>query len=119
MGRDAGSNGLGPHRGELLVGPKEKSKGLKSISAFTKDAERLVVVDPYVYRGDKGTTPENYVQELVKAANIGGGTSLRALHIIYSPKPPPTKAIVGGVKCAGKARLRLTHHDTEEFHDRV
>jgi hypothetical protein len=110
---------------ELLVGPHgakgtaPKADGLREIRDFTRDAERLVMIDPYAYGGEGAEKATSYVDELAKAARIDS-SSLKALHIIYSSKHGQTKAIIEGIAArAACAGVKLTDCDTDTIHDRM
>lgn len=117
VGRDAGSNGLDhieEEVRELMVGPGERSDGVKRISDFTKNAKHLVIVDPYAYRGNGA----DYVRDLAEAAGIGDGSSLEKIHIIYE-RSNRNATFEGIAACAAQADVTLTDRRTELLHDRV
>jgi hypothetical protein len=107
VGDQVGGEGVS----QLLVGPlgaAERDEGIREIRDFTRDAEQLVVVDPYVYAG-----------EFSKAARIGS-KSLTSIHIVFSSHHGNTKSIKDGLsERAYAAQVRLTDHDTDKIHDRV
>ena len=106
----------------LLVGPPgsaaTRQEGIKEIRDFTREAERLVIVDPYAYGGE-GAAAGEYVDELCKAARLDGKT-LRELHIVYSSRHGNTNAIKKELsERAYKAQVKLTDRDSEKVHDRI
>lgn len=60
---------------QLLTLPNERSKGIKELSQFTKDTEKLMIIDPYFYSGPKGAAI-SIANDFKKCARIGG-TSLK------------------------------------------
>ncbi|NOU34203.1 MAG: hypothetical protein HOO96_40440 [Polyangiaceae bacterium] len=114
--------GGGPDSGvtQLVTGPglATRSDGIKEIRDFTRDAVKLVIVDPYAYGGE-GASAKKYVDELCKAARVGG-KALKALHIIFSSSKGQTKAIQDELACrAYAAKVRLSDSDTDLIHDRI
>jgi hypothetical protein len=115
---DDGGDGLA----RLLVGAAggaaTREEGIKEIRDFTRDAEKLVVVDPYAYGGEAAFAA-GYVDELCRAARVDGKT-LRHLHIVYNSAYGNTQAVKNELSArAAGAKVKLTDCDTAKVHDRI
>lgn len=95
-----------------------RNEGLKEIRDFTRGAESLVIIDPYMYGGEASKS-RVYIDEFAKVSRIKAG-HMKRIHIIYSSEHGKTKRIIDGIKdLAGEYDCILTDYDTKEIHDRV
>lgn len=76
--------------------PAARETGLKEIRDFTRNAEELIIIDPYMFGGES-IKSEHYINEFKKCTRIDNG-SLSKVHIIYNAKDGNTKAIKTGIK---------------------
>lgn len=101
---------------EMLVAPGNRELGLKEIRDFTKDTEKLIVIDPYIFSGSKEAASQ-IAQEFARAARISG-RQLRDVHIVYDLSHS-TNAVKKAVENVAKTHVRLTMSTSEDMHDRV
>ncbi|MEK4670710.1 hypothetical protein [Niallia sp. FSL R7-0271] len=95
-----------------------RDEGLKEIRDFTKDAENLIVIDPYIYGGMTAKSKE-YVQEFAKASRISS-TQVRRIHIVFNSRMGNTRQIKQDIKnLASENGVRFTETDTDLIHDRI
>ena len=101
----------------LVTLPGQRSVGLKELRDFTHQAEDLIVVDPYVFSGIRGSAT-SVAEDFKKAARVGG-KSLKRIHVICDTANT-TAAIRNEilVLCA-KHNVKMTVRHTEAIHDRV
>ena len=101
----------------LVTFPGQRAIGLKELRDFTDQTEDLIVVDPYVFSGTRGSAPD-VAEEFKRAARVGG-KSLKRVHFIYDTGHT-THAVRSEIEalCA-KNKVRMTEHSTDTIHDRV
>jgi len=108
---------IAPRSGQ--VDTKEiRNTGLKEIRDFTKDAEELIIIDPYIFGGeiDKAST---YIEEFKRCSRIDN-QSINKIHIIYSSGHGNTSAIKHGIKkLASDNNCFLRSYDSDKIHDRI
>ncbi len=102
---------------QLLTLPNERSKGIKELSQFTKDTEKLMIIDPYFYSGPKGAAI-SIANDFKKCARIGG-TSLKSIHIIYDDKNFSNSIKNSISQLAEENKVTLTTATTNNIHDRI
>ncbi len=101
-----------------LIRPTQRKEGLKEIRDFTKDAKKLIIIDPYFYGGEERSS-DYYVQEFSKCSRIRR-KHVEAIHIIFSSMHGNTNAIKRGIKEeANLNKCILTEKDTAKIHDRI
>lgn len=100
----------------LVVEPGERREALKHLKGFTKDSEKLVIVDPYFFGGDTAGS-DKFASEVVEVARL---RNLNRLHVIYSSAHGNTLARQRAIKDAcSDEQVHYTTHDTPDVHDRV
>ena len=97
-----------------------RATGLKEIRDFTRDARKLMIVDPYAFGGPSDTASvDEYVDHFCHVARLDGGC-LSALHVIFDSTKGQTKSIRKSISARAKeAGVRFTESDTNVIHDRV
>ncbi|WP_340401073.1 hypothetical protein [Paenibacillus sp. FSL H8-0079] len=95
-----------------------RNEGLKEIRDFTREAESLIIIDPYMYGGEASKSRE-YVDEFARVSRIKA-RHMKRIHIIYSSNHGKTKKIMDDIKdLARENDCILTDYDTDKIHDRV
>lgn len=114
---------------EFMIAPSSKGNnqsktqirksGLKEIRDFTKGAEELIIIDPYIFAGGNKKSNE-YLEEFKKSSRIDN-PGLSKIHIIYSSSHGRiTKSIKSGIKkLASNNSCKISNYDTDKFHDRI
>lgn len=101
---------------KLVIFKNERNVGLKEIKDFTKDASKLIIIDPY-FLSVPNSEIINFEEEFKKVTQIH---NLKKLSIIYNPKMGKTNNYVKGLKKICRENgCSLKINPTEAIHDRV
>jgi hypothetical protein len=109
---------------KMLVAPSKRKEGLREIKDFTKSADSLIVIDPYIYGGygresnqRESNQAEQYVAEFKKTARLD---NLKSLHVIFNKKHGNTTKIKKEFnKITRELGCQFSHQDTDKIHDRI
>ncbi len=100
---------------QVLVAPDDRMRGLRKIRDFTKDADKLMICDPYLFSGEKSDA-KAIAEEFSRCARLNRKP---AVHVIHDAAHT-TKAVRQAVKkIASDAGATLTILETDMIHDRV
>jgi hypothetical protein len=108
---------------KLLVAPGDSRVGVKYLRDFTNGAERVTVIDPYIFNCGVDQVPEA-VEHFADATCLKKN-ALKALHVVHLPvvagnRGAGGRAVLHAVKdLAGKNHIRFSHKESREIHDRV
>lgn len=106
-----------PNLSYWLVAPNARPDGLRELRDFTKDVERLTIVDPYFFAGVTAKA-KDIAREFARTARVEAKT-LKSVHIIRNNEKD-NKAVLTAIKRTLRdSSVRLTHSSTQEVHDRV
>jgi hypothetical protein len=102
---------------KLLIARNERKEGLKELRNFTKNAEKLIIIDPYFFNGSKKHL-EKFIENITKNIRI---SSLKYLTVVYDGEENViTKSYKKSLeKIARESRCILRCISTDEFHDRI
>lgn len=101
---------------EMLTAPGSRPAAIRELRDFTREAQRLIVIDPYIYSGKK-TEAEERAEEFAKAASMG--KVLRDLHVVFDPERS-TKRVRTQFKRAARERgVKVSEQESTEIHDRI
>jgi hypothetical protein len=107
---------------ELMTGPaklglqEQRQRAIGCIQAFTKDATKIIVVDPYLY-GRSQLPPEQIARDFSCAASLDSG-QVRAVHLVHGEvkSQPIREAIRKSIEDAG---IEVTESRCKDIHDRL
>lgn len=101
----------------MMSAPGQRSEGLKEIKSFTKDAEKLIIIDPYIFSGKKEKA-EAIAEDFSRSARLTSN-KLKSIHFIYDGDKI-TKAVKKGItKISKQNSVRLSFGETGQIHDRI
>ena len=102
---------------QLLTRPGERDEGLKELREFTREAESLIIVDPYFFSGKKELA-DKICDEFTKCSRANG-KHLKNVHIVHN-KNNETKTIQKKIqKTLTNFNVKFSEKSTTEIHDRV
>lgn len=100
---------------KILIEAKQRNLGLEKIRNFTKDAEKLIIIDPYFFAGSSSDV-NIWLEEVKKASRL---QKLKCLNIIYD-KSNENKIYITKIKqIANNFNCKLTTSPASYIHDRV
>jgi hypothetical protein len=101
----------------LVTLPGQRALGLKELRDFTVEAESLIVVDPFVFSGNKASA-KVIAAEFERTARVAGKW-LKRVHFIYdqSHMTNSVKAEIEGALAENNVRSTRCHSDV--IHDRL
>lgn len=101
----------------LLVAPGGRDAGIKEIRDFTKNSEKLIIIDPYIFSG-KSSQAKKIAEDFARTARLAENTP-KNIRVIYNPEKV-TKEVKRAIeKSAKEYGVTLTSIGTEEIHDRI
>ena len=101
----------------LMTLPGQRSIGLKELRDFTVEAEDLIVIDPYVFSGHRGSA-EQIATDFKKTARVAGKW-LKKIHFVYD-KEKVTNAVKNEIQqILLENSVKSSESQTSEIHDRI
>jgi hypothetical protein len=112
-----------PQITQLLVDQENKIKGLKEIRDFTKDAQTLTIIDPYIYSGSS-KDKDKILKSFLKATRMNSSSGAKKIHIIYDKGTEKNKTVTGTIRKhiltkAALNKCQVTETATRLIHDRI
>ena len=102
---------------QFVTLPGQRAIGLKELRDFTDQTEDLIVVDPYVFSGTRGSASA-IAEEFKRAARVGG-KFLKRIHFVCDAGHTTNAVRSEIVALCLKHKVHFTERNTNTVHDRV
>jgi hypothetical protein len=100
----------------------EKKKGINYIKDFTKDAEELIIIDPYILSINSRMTKKNYLDDFLDVINFDSNQkNLQFIRLIYDKnkcKSNSSDEIFKDI-CNKIKPIKIIKKHSEQIHDRI
>lgn len=111
---EAEANVVLPDRLSLRI---ERDRALERLRDFSRDAEKLIIADPYFFAGECSQAP-NYVSEIIRATTLKR-KGLKKIHVIFDSRCGETKSYCSLMKkVCSENGVTFSRKDTSIIHDR-
>jgi hypothetical protein len=102
---------------QLVALQGQRHIGLNELRDFTDQTEALIVVDPYIFSGIRGSAAA-IAEDFKRAARVGG-KSLKRVHFIRDVNETTNAVRSEIVALCAKHKVHMTERHTDAIHDRI